>query len=167
MLKLGKTYNGTRSLFSVIVLIVMSVACETFLGFEFFTRFKISFRETNLKLNFWLFILIILFLINVTLRWPLYFSNASFTGSAKSYTDGSLMEGFSGNDKFLAMFKKKFEFPCNLYMSRYSNSLSIKFIVFCIIFVSEKKGFTVCQKILWIFISAIYSLSVFLNRLTQ
>ena len=52
LLKLGKTYNGTRSLFSVIVLIVMSVACETFLGFEFFTRFKISFRDPNLKLNF-------------------------------------------------------------------------------------------------------------------
>ena len=104
LLKLGKTYNDTRSLFSVIVLIVMSVACQAFLGFEFLTPFKVSFRQTNLKLNFWLFILIILFLINVILRWPLYFSNASFTGSAKSYTDGSLMEQFSGNDKILAMF---------------------------------------------------------------
>ena len=51
LLKLGKTYNGTRSLFSVIVLIVISVACEAFLGFEFLTRFKVSFRETNFHLE--------------------------------------------------------------------------------------------------------------------
>ena len=38
--------------------------------------------------------------------WSLYFSNASVTGSVKSSTDGSLIEGFSGNYKFSAMLEK-------------------------------------------------------------
>ena len=99
--------------------------------------------------------LVILFLIDVMLGWSLYFSNASITESVKSSTDGFLIEGLSGSDKFLAMVQKYL-----LNVSTISSSLdkvtslSIEFLYVKIcnfnlvsiwFILSEKRGFTVCQ----------------------
>ena len=90
-------------------------------------------------------------------------SNATFAGSAKGSTDNSLMEGFSGNNKFLAMLQKYL-----LNDSQISSSLdkvtrlSITFVVYSQLNLLGKTYFTVCQNfllstIMLIFIFAKYS----------
>ena len=51
------------------------------------------------------------------------------------------MEEFSGNDKFLAMFKEKLEFSCNMYMSRCSNSITNQIYSFLYQFFIREKRF--------------------------
>ena len=104
--KYEKHKKDITSSFSLIILTGISAACEAFLRFNLLTPFNVSFRETNLKLNFGLSMLVILFLIDLMLGWSLYFSNASITGSVKRLTDGSLIEGLSDSDKFLVMLQK-------------------------------------------------------------
>ena len=122
------------------ILTGISVACEALLGFNLLTPSRVSFRETSLKLNFGLSISFILFLIEVILECSLYLSNESFTESVKNSTDGSLIDGFAGNDKFLTILQKIL-----LNVSAISSSLdnvtllSIKFIV-SLWFISSEKG---------------------------
>ena len=77
------------------------------------------------------------------------YKQSGITGSVKSSAEGSLIEGLSGSDMFLAMLQKYL-----LNVSAISSSLdkvtslSIKFIVSLWFILSEKRGLTVCQNFL-------------------
>ena len=79
----------------------------------------------------------------------LLYKQSGITGSVKSSAEGSLIEGLSGSDMFLAMLQKYL-----LNVSAISSSLdkvtslSIKFIASLWFILSEKRGFTVCQNLL-------------------
>ena len=99
-----------------------------------------------LKLNFGLFILEVLYLIQIILGWPLHFSTEAFTLSAHKLEVWSSKQGSFGSDRFLTILQKYLLKVSAIYLSFWRIvSFSTKLIISLCLSLSEKSGLTVCQ----------------------